>query len=82
MLWQERIQITEKFINNQMSTEKIYITLITIKQKINHFSDAQNKAHHIINTLLEKAWNEIDKDQANSFTKFKKHLFLDHTAEN
>ena len=65
-----------------MSTKKIYIILITIKQKINHFSDAQNKAHHIINTLLEEAWNEIDKDQTNFFTKFKKHLFLDHTVKN
>ena len=45
-----------------MSAEKIYIILITIKQKINHFSDAQNKAHHIINTLLEEAWNKINKD--------------------
>ncbi len=55
MLWQERTQATEKSINNEMSAEKIYITLITIKQKINHFSDAQNKVHHIINTLLEEA---------------------------
>ena len=65
-----------------MSAEKIYIILIIIKQKINHFSDAQNKAHHIINTLFEEAWNEIDKDQANSFIKFKKHLFLDHIIKN
>ncbi len=65
-----------------MSAEKIYITLITIKQKINHFSDAQNKAHHIINTLLEEAWNEINKDQANFFIKFKKYLSLNHIVEN
>ncbi len=64
-----------------MSAEKIYITLIIIKQKINHFLDAQNKAYHIINTLLEEAWNKIDKDQANSSTKSKKHLSLDHTAK-
>ena len=61
-----------------MSAEKIYIILIIIKQKINHFSDAQNKAHHIINTLLKEAWNEIDKDQVNSSTKSKKHLSLNH----
>ena len=81
MLWQERIQTTEKFINNEMSAKKIYIILIIIKQKINHFSDAQNKAHHIINTLFEEAWNEINKNQANSFTKFKKYLFLNHIIE-
>ena len=50
-----RIEYTPKSINNKMSTEKIYIILIIIKQKINHFSDAQNKVHHIINTLLEEA---------------------------
>ncbi len=82
MLWQERTQTTERSINNKISTEKIYITLITIKQKINYFSDAQNKAHHIINTLLEEAWNEINKDQANSSTKSKKHLSLDYIIKN
>ena len=82
MLWQERIQTTEKSINNEMSAEKIYITLIIIKQKINYFLDAQNKAHHIINILLEEAWNEINKNQVDSSTKSKKHLFLDHTVEN
>ena len=75
MLWQERIQTTEKSINNEMSAEKIYIILIIIKQKINHFSDAQNKAHHIINTLLEKTWNKINKNQANFFIKFKKYIY-------
>ena len=81
MLWQERTQTTKRSINNEMSAEKIYITLITIKQKINYFSDTQNKVHHIINTLLKETWNKIDKDQANSFTKSKKHLFLDHIIE-
>ena len=65
-----------------MNTEKIYIILIIIKQKINYFSDAQNKIHHIINTLLEEAWNEINKDQANFFIKFKKHLFFNHIIKN
>jgi len=55
MLWQERTQATEGSINNEMSAGKVYITLTTIKQKTNHFSDAQNKAHHIINTLLGEA---------------------------
>ena len=82
MLWQERIQTTEKFINNEMSAKKIYIILIIIKQKINHFSDAQNKTHHIINILLEEAWNKIDKNQANFSIKFKKHLFLDYIIKN
>ena len=55
MLCKERTQTDERFIDDEMSVEKIYIILIIIKQKINHFSDAQNKAYHIINTLLEKA---------------------------
>ena len=34
-----------------------------------------------MNTLLVEAWNEIDENWADFFTKFKKHLFLDHIIE-
>ena len=37
--------------------------------------------HQIMNTLLVEAWDEIDKDQADSSLKSKKHLSLDHAAE-
>ena len=37
--------------------------------------------HQIMNTLLVKAWDEIDKDWADFSLKFKKHLSLDHAAE-